>query len=115
MRSNNDLHDVHNEVNQRANKDSVVNNYGRMLTQMCIIVNGRCVDHAIVSKSLLCAVSEIKVLEFHELLSDIHLSIELDISFTCSPYDRFGDMDISKNILPNINGTMITKIISLKI
>ena len=35
VRSNNDLHDVQNEVNQRANKDSVVNNYGRMLTQMC--------------------------------------------------------------------------------
>ena len=82
-RSNNDLHDVQNEVNQRANKDCVVNNYGRKLTQMCknldfIIGNGRCgtdtcknvscVDYAIVSKSLLCAVSEFKVVEFHEIL-----------------------------------------------
>ena len=80
VRSNNELQDVQNEVNQRVNEDSVVNNYGRMLTQMCknldfTIVNGRCgtdatvgqftcknvscVDYAIVSKSLLCAVSEI--------------------------------------------------------
>ena len=85
MRINNDLHDLQNEVNQRVNKDSVVNNYGRMLIQMCktldfIIVNGRCgtdatvgqctsknvscVDYAIVSKGFLCAVSEFKVLEF---------------------------------------------------
>ena len=72
MGCNNDLHDVQNKVNQRVNKDSVVNNYGRMLAQMCknldfIIVNGRCgtdatvgqftcenvscVNYAIVSKS----------------------------------------------------------------
>ena len=35
VRSNNDLHDVQNEVNQRVNKDRVVSNYGRMSTQMC--------------------------------------------------------------------------------
>ena len=116
VRNNNELHDVQKEVNQRVNKDSVVNNYGRMLTQMCknldfIIVNGRCgtdatvgqftcknvscVDYAIVSKSLLCAVSVFKVLEFHEILSDIHSPIELHISFTCNPHTRSGDMEES--------------------
>ena len=55
VRCNNELHDVQNEVNQRVNKDSVVNNYGRMLTQMCknldfIIVNGRCGTDATVGQ-----------------------------------------------------------------
>ena len=33
VRSYNDQHNVQNEINQRVNKDSVVKNYGRMLTQ----------------------------------------------------------------------------------
>ena len=131
-RSDNDLHNVQSEVNQRVNKDCVVNNYGRKLTQMCknldcIIVNGRCgtdacknvscVDYAtIVSKSLLCAVSEFKVVEFHEILSNTHSPIKLHISFTCSPNTRSGDMeDSSLDGESYLNGTIITKIISLKI
>ena len=114
VRSNNDLHDVHNKSNKRVNKDSVANNYGRMLTQMCknldfIVVNRRCgtdatngqftfkkvrcVYYDIVTTSLLCFLFEFKVLEFHELLSDIHLPIELHISFTCNP------LEIWKNLI----------------
>ena len=35
------------------------------------------------------------MLEFHEILSDIHSPIELHISFTCNPHTRSGDMEES--------------------
>jgi hypothetical protein len=90
---------------RRNNKDGNINNYGRKLIELCqgvdiYIINGRCgkdadtgaptcmgtstVDYFIASPAVFTNINNFEVLEFDELLSDVHCPVSMSLDLKVS-------------------------------